>query len=125
METKKTLKIEIENLTESQAIALEDMLATWQWLGSSGASRWTAFYADGDGNFQPKITIDGRKPEKTSVINIGFPSTFKDVKFNKNLDFWRTIKIKNNKNGEWRDEYEVYMIDFDVVACHLRKAEEN
>ena len=115
------MKIEIENLTEEQAIALEDMLATWQWLGSSGASRWTAFYADGDGNFQPKITIDGRNPEKTNIINIGFPATFKDVKFNKNLDFWRTVNIKNNKDGEWHDEYEVYMMDFDAIAGKLRR----
>ena len=65
MEKTISMKIEIDNLTEAQAIALEDMLATWQWLGGNGASRWTAFYADGDGNFQPKITIDGRKPEKS------------------------------------------------------------
>ena len=116
------MKIEIENLTEAQAIALEDMLATWEWLGGAGASRWTAFFADGDGNFRPKITVDGHKPEKTKIINIGFPATFEDVKFNKNLDFWRTIKIRDKKNEEWRDEYEVYMMDFDTIACNLRKS---
>ena len=106
------MKIEIDNLTESQAIALEDMLATWQWLGSAGASRWTAFFADGDGNFQPKITIDGRKPEKTRLIETGFPNV------NQNHEYWRTIKIKSG--DEWRDAYEVYMIDFDSIAWKLR-----
>ena len=56
------LTIEIDNLTEPQALAIEDMLATWSSLGSRGSSRWTAFYADGDGDFRPKILVDGQKP---------------------------------------------------------------
>lgn len=55
-------------LTVPQRVAFEDMLATWNFLGSAGASRWTAFFADGDGNFKPKATIDGRKPEYTELM---------------------------------------------------------
>lgn len=62
------LRIVIDNLTCAQAIALEDMLAAWEWLGSIGASRWTAFYADGDGNFRPKITVDGSRPRFTPLL---------------------------------------------------------
>ena len=67
MSERTTVTVTLE-LTAEQRIALEDMLATWNFLGSAGASRWTAFYADGDGNFQPRATIDGRKPEYTALI---------------------------------------------------------
>ena len=53
---RKTMEIVIENLTEAQAIAIEDLLATWVQGGSHGCSRWTAFYADGDGNFRPRVS---------------------------------------------------------------------
>ena len=64
-----TTIIEIEGLTDAQKISLEDMLKTWEWLGDIGGSRWTGFYADGDGNFRPKIKIDGKKPEFTKLID--------------------------------------------------------
>jgi hypothetical protein len=85
----------IEGLTEAQAIALEDMLATWVSLGSMGASRWTSFFADGDGNFRPRITIDGRKPQFTELI-------------------------PNEK--KWpKGSHNEYRIDFDWIAWALHK----
>lgn len=90
--------IEIDNLTEPQKIALEDMLATWEYLGGMGASRWTGFFADGDGNFRPKILIDGSKPMMTDLIP--------------ELSKW-----PKGFNGEYR-------IDFDSIAWQLR-AEKN
>lgn len=65
---KRKLTIEIDNLTEAQEIALNDLLATWQQLGGNGSSRWTAFFADGDGDFRPKITINGEQPKFTELI---------------------------------------------------------
>lgn len=59
----KTINVEISNITEAQAIALEDMFRTWMSLASMGRSRWTCFYADGDGNFRPKIKVDGKDAE--------------------------------------------------------------
>ena len=85
------MTIEIDNLTTAQAIALEDMLATWAHLASLGSSRWTAFFADGDGNFQPKITVDGQRPEFTNLIS-----------------------------NEERWDGEEYRIDFDTIAWRLR-----
>ena len=61
--------IEIDNLTEAQKIAIEDMMYTWQMLGNIGSSRWTSFFSDGDGNFRPKITVDGNKPQSTDIID--------------------------------------------------------
>ena len=63
MSKHQTVTITLE-LTEPQRIALEDMLATWNSLSNIGASRWTAFYADGDGDFHPKAVIDGHTPLK-------------------------------------------------------------
>lgn len=63
-----TAVIRISNLSIPQSIALEDLLATWQQLGSAGASRWTSFFADGDGNFRPDILYNGHKPEKTDLL---------------------------------------------------------
>lgn len=87
--------IEIDGLTKAQKIALEDMLATWVYLGNIGSSRWTAFFADGDGNFRPKIKIDGKKPEHTKLIE---------------------------EKQKWDAKPEVdYAIDFDWIAWALRK----
>ena len=60
------LNIKIKNLTRAQALAIEDMLNRWQFLSLAGMSRWTAFYADGDGNFKPDILVNDHKP---SAIN--------------------------------------------------------
>lgn len=101
-EDARKITIEIDNLTEAQVIALEDMLYTWQAMGNAGCSRWTAFYADGDGNFRPKIKIDGRDPKPTDFVK-------KEQKWRKDDD-----KIEAD-----------YTIDFDWIAWKLRdKSEE-
>jgi hypothetical protein len=88
------MSVEISNITEAQVIAIEDMLATWQYLGSIGASRWTAFYSDGDGNFQPKVLVDGHDAQTTLLLP--------------REHFWR-----EGNHGE-------YCIDFDAIARKLR-----
>lgn len=98
---KRAIDIRIENITEAQAIAIESLLATWQSLGGLGASRWTAFYADGDGNFRPRITVDGRKAEHTTLMS--------------REELWK------NEHGH-SDEYR---IDYDVIAWRLRQNEAN
>lgn len=87
--------IVIKNLSIPQSIALEDMLATWQSLGSVGASRWTSFFADGDGNFRPRILYNGRPPRKTDLLE--------------EEDTW--------KGSEYR-------IDFDSIGWKLHDHEE-
>jgi hypothetical protein len=86
------MTIEIENLTVAQVIAIEDLMATWRFLGSVGSSRWTSFFADGDGDFRPKITVNGLKPQTTNL----YPRS----------QFWVG------------DEYK---IDFDCIAAALDK----
>lgn len=96
---KRTLEIFIHNLTQAQAIAIEDMLAIWQQGGSLGCSRWTAFFADGDGNFRPTCVVNGHVARHQRHVA---PEKF-----------WT--------NGElWRGDYK---IDFDAIAWALRKEE--
>lgn len=98
-ETKKII-VEIDNITEAQAIALEDMFRTWVYLGAVGSSRWTSFYADGDGNFRPKIKVDGKEAQfaPNNIIT----------------DVMRKDMWQNNE----------YRIDFDDVAWKLRGDEQ-
>lgn len=55
-------------LTEPQRVAFEDMMATWNMLGGQGASRYTKFYADGDGDFKPEVRLNGKKPKFTKLL---------------------------------------------------------
>lgn len=95
---KHKLTIEIDNLTEAQVIALNDLLATWVQLGSWGSSRDTTFFADGDGDFQPKILVNGEKPKLTNLLP-------RD-------QFW-----KSGHHGDYR-------IDYDWIGWKLAAIEE-
>jgi hypothetical protein len=54
-----TVKFQV---TEAQALALQAMFKDWNFLASIGASRFSAFYVDGDGNFQPNCTFEFARP---------------------------------------------------------------
>jgi len=58
------IKIEIDNLTEGQAIAIEEFFAVWQFLNEKNMSIWTAFFVDCQGKFIPSIKVNGHKPER-------------------------------------------------------------
>jgi hypothetical protein len=94
------MTIEIEGLTKAQEIALEDILAQMVALGNVGASRWVCFYADGDGNFHPKIRVGG--PDGHNPQFYGDAATI---------------------NARWlKDEYRM---DFDSIAWALRENEDH
>jgi len=76
------------------------MLAVWESLGSAGSSRWVAFFADGDGSFQPEITINGHKPQPTTL---GVPPK----------ERWRRFEVEG-----WGSD-EGYFLDFDPIAWAL------
>jgi hypothetical protein len=86
------IRIEIDNISEPIAIALEDMFATMQMLGKIGGSRWVCFMSDGDGDCRPKIKVNGKDPKFTTLID-------RDR-------VWST--------GEYR-------IDYDEIAWNLHK----
>ena len=64
------LNIEIDNLTEAQAEAFESMLQQYVSLSSIGSSRWVTFFVDGDGNFHPKITVNGHSPVLSKHLDL-------------------------------------------------------
>lgn len=86
------------NVTEAQALALELMCETWNRLGSWGSSRFVAFYADGDGNFQPKARIEK-------------PPEFREL-----TDDMRKAALKITSEPM----RELHAIDFDPIAWKLR-----
>jgi hypothetical protein len=90
------LTIEIEGITEAQDLAIRDLLSQWVRLGSAGASRWTSFYADGDGNFHPKVLVNGEAP-------VAFGT-------------------EEEQTARWSDDE--YRIDFDEIAGELRRSAE-
>jgi hypothetical protein len=98
---KNVMTIKLEGLTEPQKLAVEDMMRAWVLLGNLGSSRWTCFYADGDGDFRPKITVDGRKPEFCDLIDEETRWMDKDHKI-------------QHHSGD-------YMIDFDSIAWKIRE----
>lgn len=55
MDQRIDMTVTFRGVTRAQAIALDAMFRFWQILGSLGSSRWVAFFADGDGNFNPKV----------------------------------------------------------------------
>jgi len=99
------LEITIDNLSESQAKAVEDLLAVWQWLGDEKMSIWTSYFADGALGFTPDIQVNG-EPPKRFMMDIGN----------------RLAQIKVvTEDGDFPDKY--YMIDPDKVRDALIAAE--
>ena len=92
-----SVRIKIDNLTRPQAKAIEDMLHQWGALAGIGSSRWTAFFADGDGNFHPRISFNGRNPESSGKGK------------------WQTLTYKDG----YPDEF--YTIDYDWIAWTERE----
>ncbi len=59
------LNIEIDNITEAQALAIEEYLAVWQFIGEQkDMSLWTSFFADGLRDFAPDIKVNGEAPQR-------------------------------------------------------------
>lgn len=88
--------------TEAQALALQIMVERWNRLGGWGSSRFVAFYADGDGNFHPKATIE-QPPEFRSLT-----------------DDMRKHAEKLHTSAD-PPLSELYLIDFDPIAWRLRE----
>ena len=80
-------------LTKPQRIAFEDMMACWNSLSNIGASRYTKYYADGDGDFHPEVRINGKPPKWTDLLT-------------------KEERWPDGRGGD-------YEIDFDTVAWKL------
>ena len=96
------VNITIDNLTESQAIAIEELLAGWQLISDSNdITVWTGFFCDGKLDWKPKIKFNRRKPQR----------------FMKDIGL-RLGKVKFvTENGDLPED--MYFIDFERVEKAL------
>lgn len=102
------MKIEIENVTPEQELAIRDFFANWVLLGERGRSKWTSFYCDGGGDFNPTISIDGVEPEIPKEVNR------KKCRGDFKIKVAPTVE-NGLEETIWVDEIDTYMIDpFDI-----------
>lgn len=87
MASKISMTVTIDNITEAQALALQSMFNYWQQLGSLGSSRTVSFFADGDGDFRPKIVTSFSQPVHELTDEIKAASIVKDENGNRTYDF--------------------------------------
>ncbi len=98
------LVITLDNVKQSDAIALLKMFKYMQYLGSVGASRMCSFYADGDGDFHPKVSFE--YPEELPEV----PEITGEVEWNTNTK--KLSRIYNTYEGD-------FIIDSDEIAWKI------
>ena len=101
------MNITLENVNQAQAIALKKMFKYMEYLGNVGSSRLCSFYADGDGDFRPKVTIDYPEelpdvPDVSGVISSAMIQDARD----------KGKRILNSFEGD-------FAIDCDVIAWEI------
>ena len=96
------LNIEIDNITNAEALAIEDFLSTWLWLKEKNMTLWTSFLVDSVGGFAPNIKVNGKEPEKY-MGDIG----------------WRMAKVGfKDPEGNYLDD-DMYMMDSLLIQKNL------
>lgn len=104
MEETKNITIELNNLTEAQAIAVEELMAVWQFISDKKFLYWTSFVIDGFVDWRPEIKVNGKTPERY-LGDIG----------------QRTGKVKfEQADGSLVDE-EMYFLDYYKIHQSLQE----
>lgn len=118
MENRNRLTIILDHISVPQAIAFKKFFEFMQTTGQVGSSRWAAYFADGDGDFKPKIVafyhdktlaesekkmqiIEHIKDEE--VIGIDYDSIAWELreKENKTKEEWKKMMSQSSvANGE-------------------------
>mgnify|MGYP006871033157 FL=1 len=95
------INVEFDNLTEAQAIALEEYFAVWMFLKEKKMSMWTSFFPDCAIDFSPVIKVNGDDP-KRFMKDIGL----------------RVGKVKFvTDEGEIEDD--MYLLDYERISKAL------
>lgn len=97
------MTITLENVSQAQAIALKKMFEYMEYLGKMGMSRNCTFFADGDGDFRPKVFFE--YPEELPDVNVDCI-----VEYDKN-----TKEFLPNKRTHSGD----FIIDFDDISWEI------
>ena len=101
------LTITLNSVTQAQAIALTKMFKYMQYLGDVGSSRMCSFYADGDGDFRPKVSID-------------YPETLPEVKEITGVLTRDNIEEAKKNNRRVIQTFEGdFVIDYDSIAWKI------
>ena len=58
------INVEFDNLTEAQAVALEEYFAVWTFLREKNMSMWTGWFADCAVDFNPVVRVNGEDPKR-------------------------------------------------------------
>jgi hypothetical protein len=101
------INVEFDNLSEAQAVALEEFFAVWLFLKEKKMSMWTAMFADGTNDFQPDITVNGEEAKKYTG-DIG----------------WRVGKIGFKQDDLYLDD-EMYLMDYERIQKILDQPSED
>jgi len=102
-----TMTITLNNVNQAQAIALKKMFEYMEHLGNIGSSRLCSFYADGDGDFRPKVSIDYPEelPEVEEISGVLTGDDIKEARENNR-------RIVQTFEGDFK-------IDFDSIAWKI------
>jgi hypothetical protein len=99
--------VEFDNLSEAQAVSLEEMFAVWSFLKDKQMSMWTSFFADCAVDFKPVIKVNGEDPKRfmkdigLRVGKVKFITDAGDVEDDMYLlDYERVAKALNDDNTE-------------------------
>jgi hypothetical protein len=113
----KKLIIEIDNLTEEQELAIKELLYNWEYSGIIGGSYWTAFFADGDSNFKPKIKVNGKKINSNKIAKecgiIRQPIILSNKDFAIDYD---CLAWKLSEYNETKDLEKMEKVDYPIVS---------
>lgn len=92
-----TIKLRV---TEAQAMTLQAMFEYMSELGGVGASRYVAFFADGDGNFQPKAEFLYSKPVRPVDEDVKKIAVVEDRHGHRKYDFDNVAWYLHGYDGE-------------------------
>ena len=101
------LTITLDSVTQAQAVALKKMFKYMQFLGNIGSSRMCSFYADGDGDFRPKVSFEYPEelPEVKEITGVVTRADIEEAKKNSR----RIISTYEND----------FIIDYDSIAWKI------
>ncbi len=92
-----TIKLRV---TEAQAMTLQAMFEYMTYLGGIGSSRYVAFFADGDGNFQPKADCTYSQPVRPVDEDVEKIAVVEDRHGHRKYDFDNVAWYLAGMDGE-------------------------
>lgn len=100
------LTLTFDEISEAQAITLVKMAKIMEYCGNIGTSRNVTFFADGDGDFRPKVSYE-------SDGELGFEKKPLEI----DLNIWETM----DKHSDFRLDYDSVAWQIGDTDCNLTK----